>query len=68
VLHHLAKCLPEHRNTVVITDDQVLGTRGASLPGGASEQRIHGHGIAVRGELVQPTPSSAHADSNQLIG
>jgi len=69
VLHQLPKCLPEHRNTVVITDDQVLGTRGASLPGGASEQRMqHGHGIAVRSELVQPTLSSAHADSNQLIG
>lgn len=67
VLHHLAKFLPDHRNMVVLTGYQAPGTRGASLAGGATELRIHGHDIAVRAELVQLTSASAHADSNQLM-
>jgi metallo-beta-lactamase family protein len=67
VLHHLAKYLPDHRNMVVLTGYQAPGTRGASLAGGATELRIHGHDIEVRAELVQLTSASAHADSNQLM-
>ncbi len=67
VLHHLAKYLPDHRNMVVLTGYQAPGTRGASLAGGATALRIHGHDIPVRAELVQLTSASAHADSNQLM-
>jgi metallo-beta-lactamase family protein len=67
VLHHLAKYLPDHRNMVVLTGYQAPGTRGASLAGGATGLRIHGHDIEVRAELVQLTSASAHADSNQLM-
>ena len=67
VLHHLAHYLPDHRNMVILTGYQALGTRGATLGNGSGVVRIHGQDVAVQAEVVQLQSSSAHADASQLV-
>lgn len=67
VLHHLALYLGDHRNMVLLTGYQALGTRGATLASGGASLRMHGQDIPVRAEVVQLSSASAHADGNQLM-
>lgn len=67
VLHHLARQLPEARNTVLLTGFQVPGTRGRSLLDGARSVKIHGRYVAVRAHILDFPEFSAHADSDELI-
>ena len=67
VLHHLARCLPDHRNMVILTGFQAAGTRGATLANGGSTVRLHGQEVPVRAEVVALQSSSAHADGTQLL-
>lgn len=67
VLHHLAQYLGHHRNMVVLTGFQAVGTRGATLANGGTHLRLHGQDVPVRAEVVQLQSASAHADSHQLL-
>lgn len=67
VLHHLARRLPEERNTVVLAGYQAAGTRGRSLLEGADVVKIHGRYVPVRAEIVDGAGFSAHADSEELL-
>ena len=67
VLHHLAQHAGNHRNMVILTGYQALGTRGATLASGAKTVRIHGRDVEVQAEVVQLQSSSAHADAAQLV-
>lgn len=67
VLHHLALYAGGHRNMVILTGFQALGTRGATLASGADSVRIHGKDVSVGAEVVQLQSASAHADAPQLI-
>ena len=51
VLHHLARALPEEKNTVLFAGYQAAGTRGRQLKDGAKFTRIHGQEIPVRAEI-----------------
>lgn len=68
VLHHLARQLPDARNTVLLTGFQVPGTRGRSLLEGARSVKIHGRYVGVRAHILDFPEFSAHADSDELIG
>jgi metallo-beta-lactamase family protein len=67
VLHHLARLLPDRRNTVVLTGFQAAGTRGRDLEEGASSVKINGHYIPVRAEIVRDREFSVHADASDLM-
>jgi len=67
VLHHLARRLPDPRNTVVLVGYQPAGTRGRSLLEGAATLRIHGHDVPVRAEIVDGQGFSVHADGAELV-
>ena len=67
VLHHLARFVPDPRNTILLTGFQAGGTRGASLLGGAKEIKIHGAYVAVRAEVAMIENLSAHADYAETI-
>jgi metallo-beta-lactamase family protein len=67
VLHHLARRLPDARNTVVLTGYQAPGTRGRSLQEGAGQVKIHGEQIPVRAEVVSIPTFSVHADRDQIL-
>ena len=67
VLHHLARALPDPRNTVMFAGFQSPGTRGRSLVDGAPFVRIHGQEIPVSARIENLESMSAHADSNEIL-
>jgi len=66
VLHHLARFLPDARNTVLLVGYQAAGTRGRSLADGSDELKIHGRYVPVRARIAQAQGLSAHADYAEL--
>lgn len=67
VLHHLARFLPDERNTVLLVGFQAAGTRGRALADGADEVKIHGRYVPVRARVEQIHALSAHADYAELL-
>jgi metallo-beta-lactamase family protein len=67
VVHHLAHQLPDHRNSVVLTGYQAVGTRGRQLVDGARQVKIHGRYVPVRAEIVDDPDFSVHADADELV-
>jgi len=66
VVHHLARFLPEARNTVALVGFQAAGTRGRQLLDGATSLKIHGQYVRVRAEICDLTGFSVHADADEL--
>ena len=67
VLHHLARLLPDPRNTVVVVGFQAAGTRGRLLADGASEVKMLGRYVRVRADVANIPSFSVHADHDELI-
>ena len=67
VLHHLARALPDARNTVVFAGYQAAGTRGRLIKDGAKFTRIHGQDVPVRAQIAAMDSMSAHADANEIM-
>lgn len=67
VLHHLARLLPDRRNTVVLPGYQAAGTRGRLLADGASEIKLLGRYVRVRAKVVPLGSFSIHADQDELV-
>lgn len=67
VLHHLAKRLPDHRNTVILVGYQAEGTRGRVLLEGARSVKMLGRYIPVRAEIVNVPAFSVHADQSETL-
>lgn len=66
VLHHLARRLPDARNTVLLVGFQAGGTRGWRLQNGAETLRIHGEDVPVKARVATIGGFSAHADEAEL--
>lgn len=67
VVHHLARFLPDRRNTVVLVGYQAAGTRGRSLADGAADVKMLGRYVRVRAEVVNLPAFSVHADAPGII-
>ncbi|MGA7758849.1 MAG: MBL fold metallo-hydrolase [Ilumatobacteraceae bacterium] len=67
VLHHLARLLPHHRNSVVLCGFQAAGTRGRSLSDGARTVKMLGRYVPVRAEIMTLRSLSVHADADGLV-
>lgn len=67
VLHHLARCLPDARNTVLLVGFQAPGTRGHSLQSGVQWVKMHGAMVPVRARIQSMENLSAHADSEEIM-
>jgi metallo-beta-lactamase family protein len=68
VLHHLARCLPDHRNTLLFVGFQAPGTRGHAIQSGAKMVKIHGQQVPVRAHIETIENLSGHADYRELMG
>ena len=68
VLHHLARLLPDHRNSVVLCGFQAAGTRGRSLADGIRSVKMLGRYVPVRAEIDVLRSLSVHADADGLHG
>ncbi len=66
VLHHLARRLGDHRNTILIVGFQAPGTRGDALRHGARQLKLHGQVHEVKAKVVS-IALSAHADQSELL-
>jgi metallo-beta-lactamase family protein len=66
VLHHLAACLPDSRNTVLFVGYQAEGTRGRKLIEGAKLIKIHGVTLPVAARIEKIDSMSAHADAREI--
>lgn len=67
VLHHLARLLPNHRNSVVLCGFQAAGTRGRQLADGTRSVKMLGRYVPVRAEVSVLRSMSVHADADGLV-
>ncbi|MCB1029086.1 MAG: MBL fold metallo-hydrolase, partial [Microthrixaceae bacterium] len=67
VLHHLARLLPDRRNTVILAGYQAVGTRGRRLADGDRVIKMLGSFVPVRAEVVDLAAFSVHADHRELL-
>jgi metallo-beta-lactamase family protein len=67
VLHHMARALPDARNTVLFAGYQAEGTRGRLLVDGAREVKIHGQFVPVMARVAKLDSMSAHADRGEIL-
>jgi metallo-beta-lactamase family protein len=67
IKHHLARRLPDSRNTVLLVGYQAEGTGGQLLRDGAKYLRIHHEQVPVRAEIVEIGQLSAHAGKSELL-
>jgi metallo-beta-lactamase family protein len=68
VLHHLERCLPDHRNTILFVGFQAAGTRGQAIQSGARAVKMYGHEVNVRARIETIENLSAHADYGEILG
>jgi len=67
VLHHLERCLPDHRNTILFVGFQAAGTRGRAIQSGAPAVKMYGHDVRVRARIETIENLSAHADYGEIL-
>ncbi len=67
VVHHLARCLPDHRNTILFVGFQAAGTRGRAIQSGAPAVKMHGREIPVRARIESLENLSGHADYGEIL-
>ncbi|MGE0041552.1 MAG: MBL fold metallo-hydrolase RNA specificity domain-containing protein [Vicinamibacterales bacterium] len=67
VLHHLARALPDERNTVLFVGYQAAGTRGRSLIEGAKQVKMFGQHVPVAATVAKLNGMSAHADASEIL-
>lgn len=66
VMHHLANCLGDSRNTILFTGYQATGTLGRAIVSGAHRVHLFGQAVPVRAQIVILNDLSAHADAAEL--
>jgi metallo-beta-lactamase family protein len=67
VLHHLAKRLPDPKNTVLLVGYQADGTNGRKLQDGAKTLRLFSADIPVGAQVICMGQLSAHAGKSELL-
>jgi metallo-beta-lactamase family protein len=68
ILHHLARCLPDHRNTILFVGFQAAGTRGRTILSGAESVKMFGQQVRIRARVESLEHLSAHADYGEILG
>ena len=66
VVHHLARMLPDPKNTVMLVGFQAQGTRGRLLEQGEKQIKIHGNWVSVRAKIFKEESFSVHGDALEL--
>jgi metallo-beta-lactamase family protein len=67
VVHHLERCLPDHRNTILFVGFQAAGTRGQAIQSGAQAVKMYGRQVHVRARIETIENLSAHADYGEIL-
>ncbi len=67
VVHHLARCLPDYRNTILFEGFQAPGTRGQIIQSGAKSVKMHGQEVPIRARVESMENLSGHADYGEIL-
>jgi metallo-beta-lactamase family protein len=67
VLHHLARCLPDQRNTILFVGFQAAGTRGQIIQSGARTVKMYGEEVPIRARIESMENLSGHADYGEIL-
>ncbi|MGA9055961.1 MAG: MBL fold metallo-hydrolase [Terriglobia bacterium] len=67
VVHHLERCLPDHRNTILFVGFQAAGTRGRLIQAG-QPVKMHGQYVHIRARIESLEHLSGHADYGEILG
>jgi len=67
IKHHLARRLPDPRNTILLVGYQAEGSGGRMLLDGARYLQIHHEQIPVRAQIAEIAQLSAHAGKGELL-
>ena len=67
VLHHLARCLPDRRNTILFVGFQAAGTRGQIIQSGARTVKMYGEEVPIRAQIECMENLSGHADYGEIL-
>ncbi len=67
VLHHLVRCLPDQRNTILFVGYQAEGTRGHTIQSGGRSVKIFGQDVPIRAHIESMENLSGHADSGEIL-
>jgi metallo-beta-lactamase family protein len=67
VVHHLARCLPDHRNTILLVGFQAAGTRGHTIQSGAKEVKMLGQTVPINARIESMENLSGHADYGEIL-
>jgi metallo-beta-lactamase family protein len=67
VVHHLERCLPDHRNTILFVGFQAAGTRGKLIQAG-QPVKMHGQLVNIRARIETLEHLSGHADYGEILG
>ncbi len=67
VVHHLQRCLPDHRNTILFVGFQAAGTRGKLIQAG-QPVKMYGQLVNIRARIETLEHLSAHADYGEILG
>jgi len=67
ILHHLANCIGDPRNTILIVGYQAEHTLGKRLVDNEEEVKIFGTIYKRKAEVIVHNSFSAHADGNELL-
>lgn len=68
VLHHLARRLPDQRNTVLFVGYQAEATRGRSIQSGSPSVKIFGEEVPIQARIESMENLSGHADAGEILG
>lgn len=67
VLHHIRRFAPDHRNTILFVGYQAIGTRGATMIGGADHVRMFGGTVPIHADVEMLDGLSAHVDYEEML-
>ena len=67
VLHHLARCLPDDRNTILFVGFQAAGTRGHIIQWRAPTVKMYGEEVPIRARIESMENLSGHADCGEIL-
>jgi len=67
ILHHLARTLPDPKNTVLLIGYQAEGTRGRTLQEKKETVTIHGKKVPITAKVEMIDGFSGHADYYEML-
>lgn len=67
VLHHIKTFGGDPKNTILLSDYQAAGTRGAQILKGERKMKLLGEEVVINAQICSLSGASAHADQSEIL-